>query len=158
MGGVIAIDPGERTGWALFDNGTLVEAGTMSKAEILLNPPCPSGRKNYLDVAVIELPVIYPLGLGKGDPNQLIDLAVFVGDLRGFYVRRLSLDVVLVRPRTWKGTVPKRIHNARVLEALTPDERALLPRRPRARDYDHNMLDAVGLGLWQLRKDRHRAS
>lgn len=149
---VIAIDPGKHTGWAAFYDGELGQAGVLTEQAILKKTPLTGLLPG---IAVIELPVIYPLGLGKGDPNDLIGLAVFVGDLRGFY-RRRGFDTTLVTPRTWKGTVPKNIHNERVLAALTPTERARLPRRPRARDFDHNMLDAVGLGLWQLEKERQR--
>lgn len=151
--GVTAVDPGKRSGWAIFVDAALVEAGVWSEVDMLEagTPIVELGPA----VAVIELPVIYPLGRGEGDPNDLIDLAVLVGDLRGFY-RRAGLDVVLVKPRTWKGTTPKPIHNERVLRALTPAERALLPRRPRAKGFDHNMLDAIGLGLWQLKTEGQR--
>lgn len=150
--GVIAVDPGKRSGWAIFVDGELVEAGTWPEADMLAGTPIVGLAPA---IAVIELPVVYPKGYGKGDPNDMIKLAVLVGDLRGFY-RRAGLETALVAPRTWKGTVPKRIHHERVLGALTPDERATLPRRPRARDFDHNMLDAVGLGLWQLTKEAQR--
>jgi len=155
MGGVIAIDPGKRTGWAWFDGRRLIRAGTNTDAEILASPPHGEAPRNHAracDVAIIEVPRIYPRG-GKGDQNDLIDLAVLVGDLRGFY-RRHGFTVRLVPPRTWKGTAPKHIHGERVLAALTPAERALLPRRPRAGTFDHNMLDAVGLGLFQLKREQ----
>jgi len=102
---------------------------------------------------VIELPRIY--NPSPVPPNDLLDLAVLVGDLRGYY-RRLGFKVELVYPRTWKGTVPKKIHNARTLAKLTAAEVELLPKRPRAKDYDHNMLDSVGLGLWWLEKEGER--
>ena len=41
-------------------------------------------------------------------------------------------------------------------ELLTDEERAILPRRPRAKDCDHNMLDAIGIGLWQLTRKGER--
>jgi hypothetical protein len=152
--GIVAIDPGKRSGWAVFVDAALALAGAWPEADMLDDALPMVGIAPA--VAVIELPVIYPLGLGKGDPNDLITLALLVGDLRGYY-RRAGLDVALVKPRTWKGTVPKPIHNERVLGALTPDERALLPRYGRKRGFDHNMLDAVGLGLWQLAKERQRS-
>jgi hypothetical protein len=146
MGGVIAIDPGKRTGWAVFDaTGKLTGAGWSNEHTILDEPPITLDKRDV----VIEKPVVYPTrNVPAGD---LIDLAVLVGDLRGFY-RRHGFEVCLVAPRTWKGTVPKPIHHKRVLDALTPEERASLPTRPRARDFDHNMLDAVGLGLWKLKR------
>lgn len=151
--GVVAIDPGARSGWAVFIDAALVDAGAWPEADMLDEGAPIVGLAPA--VAVVELPVIYPVGKGNADPNDLIRLALLVGDLRGFY-RRAGLDVELVKPRTWKGTTPKRIHNQRVVDALTPEERALLPRRPRARDFDHNMLDAIGLGLYQLAKEQQQ--
>lgn len=151
--GLICVDPGARTGWAIFIDAVLVEADAWPKADMLVDGTPIVGIAPA--VAVIERPVIYPIGKSDADPDDMITLALLAGDLRGFY-RRAGLDVVLVKPRTWKGTTPKKIHNERVVDALTPAERALLPRRPRARDHDHNMLDAVGLGLWQLAKERQR--
>lgn len=153
---VIGIDPGNTTGWAIFFDGLLVGAGTLKKDAIL-----PSTADDPVEItfggiapaaAVIELPRVYPHG-GKGDPNDLIDLAVLAGDLAGFY-RRAGFHVELVPPRTWKGTVPKAVHNVRVIEALSAGEIETMPRRPRAKNFDHNMIDAVGLGLWFLRRTR----
>ena len=144
MGALIAIDPGRTTGWALFLFGELESAGWKTDQEMLLEP---IHSASYADV-VLEVPRIYPRK-GKGDQNDLIDLAVLVGDLRGYY-RRRGGNVLLVPPRKWKGTVPKGIHNERVLDALKSHEKKRLPRRPRAKEYDHNMVDAVGLGLWKL--------
>lgn len=148
---VLGIDPGRNAGWAQFFDGRLVDANTWPSNQLIATPP----EIRILPAAVvIEVPRIYPRG-GKGDPNQLIDLAVMVGDLAGYY-RRRGAQVELVTPRRWKGSVPKAMHNARVLAALSETERALLPKRPRARDYDHNMVDAVGLALWLLDKENMR--
>ena len=46
--------------------------------------------------------------------------------------------------------MPKDIHNRRVLKALSESELAVLPKRPRAKTPDNNMVDAVGIGLWRL--------
>ena len=148
---VIAIDPGAHTGFAMFWEAELIEAGTVTDvAELPDVPVLPA-------MLIIELPVIYPVGIGNADPNDLITLAVLVGEVLGRYKARApGLDTVLVRPRAWKGNVPKPIHNRRVLAALSQKERALLPRRPRARNFDHNMLDAVGLGLYQLERENQR--
>ena len=144
---LVAIDPGKTSGFAEFHHGKLIEAMPLSEREILERSPVGRG------VCVIELPVVYA---SRNVPAaDLIDLAVLVGDLRGLY-RRHGFETVLVKPRTWKGTTPKAIHHKRVLGALTAEERAILPRRPRAKNYDHNMLDAVGLGLWQLTRKGER--
>lgn len=138
---LLTVDPGQTTGWALFISNALIGAGATTKFELL-------DRVIVVDRVVIEKPAWYGSD-NKVDVNDLIELAVFVGEVkRKFHPQ--PVDTVL--PVTWKGTVPKKIHNQRVLNALTTEERELLPKRPRAGDHDHNMLDAVGLGLWHLRR------
>lgn len=139
---VLTIDPGNVTGWARFTDKKLVAAGTVKKADAFVADP--HWRP---DLVLIEMPRWYPHD--HSDVNDLLDLSVFVGELKQHY-ESLGHLVELVWPRTWKGNVPKGITNRRVLAALTPEEVALLPKRPRAKDFDHNMLDAIGLGLWKL--------
>jgi hypothetical protein len=127
---LLAIDPGTVTGWAWFYSGKLLEAS--------FGPSVPDVAKP--DVLVIEKPQVYP---GSDvDPNTLITLAIKVGrHIERF--EKLGAKTQIVLPRQWKGQVPKKIHNARVLRALPPDQRALVPN-------DHNAIDAVGLGLFYL--------
>lgn len=151
--GVIGIDPGAVTGWSSFWEAELISAGTIKRGK-LEELPVPEMLPG---VIVIEKPVVYPTGLGKGDPNELIDLALWAGEIAGWLrARAPGVDIVFVAPRRWKGTVPKHISNERTLDALEGSERLKLPRRPRAKDFDHNMLDAVGIGLWQLERERQR--
>ena len=147
---LISIDPGKSTGWAVFADRTLTLAGVDKKSDLFraTSPTIPGGIVLASETRVlVELPRWYPHDYK--DVNDLLDLCVLVGEVKRFYEAQ-SCKVELVFPRTWKGTVPKPIHNKRVLAALTPDELALLPRRPRAKDVDHNCVDAVGLGLWKL--------
>jgi hypothetical protein len=141
---LIAIDPGKVSGWALFYYTQLHAAGVLDEEEILDHPPVPEWDPV---LAVIEVPRIYPMGKGKGDPNDLLTLALSVGDLRGFYQRR-GMRVRLVTPRQWKGTAPKDIHNRRILDNLNEHETEVLPSL--AKSKAHNMIDAIGLGLWVL--------
>ena len=136
---LLAIDPGQTAGWAEFEDGKLERAGAGTKKFVL-------DFGSWVENVVIEKPCWYGRD-NKVDVNDLIDLAIFVGEVKQKY--RQSV-VELVMPVTWKGTVPKKIHNQRVIDVLSEKERALLPFRPRAKDYDHNMLDAVGIGLWKL--------
>lgn len=151
---VIGIDPGKRTGAAVFWQNDLWSAFYFDRSKAFDELPIVP----FLPVIIIiEKPWIYPLGLGKGDPNDLIDLAIFAGEIAGWYRARLAgVEIVFVAPRTWKGTVPKAIHNERVLAALTADERKILPKHARAKGFDHNMIDAVGLALWQLERKGQR--
>lgn len=142
-GRLVALDPGDATGWAFFEEGLLVAAGCSKPDDICDDVPRGALRA---DIVVIELPQNWP---GKTPITSIITLAVRVGTFKERW-ERYGASVELVWPTTWKGSVPKKIHNDRVLEALSAAERKLLPKRPRAKDFDHNMLDAVGIGLWKL--------
>jgi len=62
-----------------------------------------------------------------------------------------SMDLVTVYPDEWKGQVPKKIMNERVWARLSSEEQENVTKK------DHNVLDAVGIGLHQLgRLARHR--
>lgn len=137
---LLTFDPGNRTGWAKFVGQELVEAGLLKAGRIELGWP---------QRVVIEVPRWYPRE-HKIDVNDLLDLGMKAGSLRGFYAQRFGVEAEYVWPRTWKGTVPKAIHNQRVLAALTDEERARIPKKPQVKKHDHNIVDAVGIGLWKL--------
>lgn len=146
MGVTVAIDPGVQwCGVAVFADGALVSA-SLEKPEKVRSSWAP------VDRLTIEVPQVYRAGLGKGDPNDLIAVAVEVGRL---IESAWTDDVERVRPHDWKGSVPKEIHNARTLAVLSPAERACLPKLPKTKM--HNVLDAVGLGLWSLEKRNERS-
>lgn len=153
---LIAIDPGRTTGWASFQDGVLLGAGAYSWGEREALPlKLEAFQRKVIGAAVtrvspfvlIEVPRWYPHD--QVDTNDLIDLAVKVGEFKAFF-QSLSCTVDLVFPRTWKGTVKKEIMTERILGKLTPDELARVPLRPRAKTPDHNCVDAIGLGLWKL--------
>lgn len=144
---LMAFDPGKITGWASFENTSLSHAGVVKNATFA-EPVEFWPVEDWPLVVVIEMPRWYPQER-EIDVNDLLDLSRLVGRIEGFFAKEGS-RIEIVYPRSWKGTVPKKIHNARVLAALTKEEIALLPRRPRAKDHDHNVLDAVGIGLWKL--------
>jgi hypothetical protein len=98
---------------------------------------------------VIEKPVIYRPRLMKGDPNDLIVLAL----LAGRYQERALNDkatVELVTPHEWKGSVSKEISNRRVLKKLKSEELAVLNAVKCAESARHNVIDAIGIALWKL--------
>lgn len=144
MTDLLCFDPGETTGWALFSEGVLSSALYESFEDVVVDPPW---VQNQLFV-IIEKPQWRPHER-KIDINSLIALAIMVGELKRVY-RSFGADVNLVVPTTWKGSVPKDIHNRRVLSHLSPEELARVPLRPRAKTPDHNCVDAIGLGLWKL--------
>lgn len=140
---VLAIDPGACTGWALFvapGGWRLVAAGVAAPDQDFTGGP--------VDLVVIERPM-----RNYGVPEKgLLTLAITTGR----YVERYRMRrQELVEPRAWKGTIDGDIMTARIDAALTPAERALLPKV--AKTYRHNMLDAIGLGKWALQQPFMRA-
>lgn len=97
-----------------------------------------------VDVLVLEWMELYGLRGQKGSQEDVGELLGVAGAIAG--VIRPS-EVIGYKPKTWKGQTPKAIHNKRVLAALSPEERKLVPR-------DHNAVDSVGLGLYYLERLR----
>ena len=149
---LLAIDPGECTGFATFRDGVFGWAGVTYLYETLAFQP------NRL---VIEIPNAHESKgktRSKRDPQAIITLAVTCGQ----WIRHISApDTVRLFPSQWKGQVPKPVHNARVLACLAPAEiqafqfytSGLAPSKL------HNVIDAIGLGLFNLgRMQRGRAA
>jgi hypothetical protein len=151
---LLAIDPGESTGWALYASGRLVACG--------LGDPRSheKHRVSDIDTVVIEHPLIYAGGRTKNPNSVLKTLAVSVGRWIGTYEQRAPTAVIeTVLPVQWKGSVPKDIHHAREWAALGAVEQAVVTsafvNRPSRADnvrpsLRHNVLDAVALGVWKL--------
>jgi hypothetical protein len=136
VGRILAIDPGKHAGWAYFDDDWSLKWCGVNDV-----PSC-----SPTDL-VIEIPQVYPHRAQKGDPNDLITVAFGAGLIAGRFPKaRLRL----VKPHQWKGTVPKEIHNRRVLAALTEGERVVAESAKVQASVRHNMIDAIGLGLWHL--------
>lgn len=130
--GTLAVDPGAKTGWALFQGDLLVKCGTMPGIQAAQGPIA------ICSLAVIEAPRIrrrHPR------PQDLITLALLTGQIAAHYPNHQ-----LVPPEQWKGQMPKDVCWRRVLTRLLPTEMALV----RTAGADWNCRDAVGLGLWAL--------
>lgn len=125
---LLAIDPGKKPGWAVFDSGRLIACG---------RGLAPQRR---IDRLVIERPDARG-GRTNTPIEDLITLAIEAGRALGRHEGE-GVAVELVRPVTWKGQTPKEISHARALAKLAPDERALLVGA------SADTLDAVALGLW----------
>ena len=75
----------------------------------------------------------------KGDPNDLIALAILGGAL----LNLAALHREMPTPRVWKGAVPKKIHHQR----LRADHRWIGTQQINA-----DTLDAIGLALYGVKK------
>jgi hypothetical protein len=154
---LLAIDPATKSvAFALFDKGLLSACGMRSAdslelllAELRVWNVVEGGE---IDETVIEVPVVYPTPRSKADPEDIVRLAVAAGGA----ATAAGGVVTIVRPRQWKGTVPKAVHNRRVLRTLKADDplgykifEASTRRMGKAK---HNVIDAIGIGLWRLRR------
>jgi hypothetical protein len=140
---LLTIDPGLDTGWAVWKGMTLSTAG-------LGDVP-----RNVVDLTDvwIESQVIYPRS--KARPEDIVTLAVSAGHAAGVCSVVYPAAVVhWVAPATWKGQVPKDIHHTRVWAILADRERAIIDLACRgvAPSKRHNVMDAVGLGLYTLQR------
>jgi nitrogen regulatory protein PII-like uncharacterized protein len=141
---ILAVDPGTKAlGWAVMDsiNKRCTACGFATTGAWRL---VDWDGEYDLDAAVIEVPQVYPQRSWKGDANDLIDVALAAGAVAG----SLGCDVRYVRPREWKGTAPKEVHQRRILTLLDMSERAILDGCGAPKSKLHNVVDAVGLGLW----------
>ena len=160
---LLAVDPGLRgTGWAVFTDDTLSRCGCVEGGAGSLRERAGRIADELLRVAfatlstlVVEMPQVYAQRKQKGDPNDLVNLAFLAGSL----VQALDPDHArLVRPRDWKGTVPKTrllgdyIIHRRNLRALRLSERLRYEAglKPLAAELRHNVADAVGIGRWWI--------
>ncbi|MFG0245714.1 MAG: hypothetical protein ACF8MF_06670 [Phycisphaerales bacterium JB052] len=167
---LITLDPGLRCcGLAYFRKGKLVHAGCA------VNPYTASTKIRdvpaWLGVAescreliyewlrgsratqiVYEMPTVYVDGYA--DPNDLMQLAGVLGAIAGMFPE-VPWEGFL--PAQWKGQLDKGVHHARIKEFF------LSPHEVRKLEVDlgeinaglqHNALDAVGLGLHYLKRDR----
>jgi hypothetical protein len=108
---------------------------------------------NRPDYFISEVPQVYRAGASKGDPDDLIQLAGVVGVFAQAFRATTHFGV---KPREWKGQVPKDVHHARLVKTLTPEELAMVEAAapPSLR---HNVLDAVGIGRYWFDLQRRAA-
>ena len=96
-----------------------------------------------------EIPQVYAFGKGKGDPADLIALALAAGTVTA------GLPRTFVTPAQWKGQIPETVMNDRMLAALTPPELAILEactasrakKKPKGRGHMQDVYVAVAMGL-----------
>lgn len=169
---LLAVDPGlNATGWSTWarvgDSHQLLAAGLVQMPaswrlhtvtdrsveiarQVLGHAQLVTGSASVQAIAnatVIELPQQYAVTKGtKGDPNDLIDLAALCGTIAGALQINGS-RVAYVRPREWKGQTPKDCTEERARARLQPSELARV-QLPKAESLQHNVWDAVGIGLW----------
>lgn len=148
---LVSIDPGvHHAGVAYWEDGKLKHA-------YLLGPVKDrwlgmiDGLNRYnteTDTVVVEIPQVYPGSRVR--PEDLIQLAASAGALARTFN---GLSYIQARPAVWtkQTTTNKAIRLGRAWERLTPHERSYVDL-PRAVIRQADVLDAIALGLWYLKR------
>jgi hypothetical protein len=158
---LLSLDPGKVSGFAVFDLRTawLVACGLSSNDAKYFYKIFTSYRVTH---TIAELPEVYRPKHSKGNPNDLIPLAVECGILGGlayaFGVQ--TKNQCLVLPKKWKGQLPKRVTKKRFQNQMNRTERAVTEAASRLipgpttgkNSLHHNMWDALGIGLYGIGK------
>jgi len=165
--GILAVDPGITcTGMAGFLKGKLVYSTGIRPLkpinnldsirkiadQIVLLWEERIGGLKYPETVVIEKPQIYQQAYLKGDPNDLVPLAILGGVL---WERLQPKNIIFPLPKEWKsGNIDKAVQSNRTRQTLSDIEIEILkddlekvPER-----FQHNMYDAIGIGLWATKK------
>ena len=153
---LIAIDPGATTGVAIFAAG-LAACDTDSRLRGVRLIKGSHGI-NTLEIprllyafprsdVVCEVPQSYSGSIVS--KQSLLKLSFRAGYLVGQLRPR---EVTAVKPREWKGQAPKAVDHNRTRRILTIEELdVLIAEMGRYRKSEqHNIMDAVGIGLWKL--------
>jgi hypothetical protein len=143
-----SIDPGSiYAAVAFWAEGELVKISVIDRDGIHLDCAIVDTAKT----AVLEKMAWYP-GRPNSSPKDLIEVSLF-----GAYVAGRLTDgkVTAVLPQVWKGSVSKAISHKRIESKLRPAELVVLhdyldTRGAKKRQLD--VMDAIGIGLWQLRR------
>lgn len=163
---LISFDPGLRdAGVGVWENGKL------SKAFLIQNPVKKErGGKAWMGMAkelfiktqhlngidtyrefISEIPQVYLQDKWKGDPADLIELAGVVG--AAITVQMFWWDDVrTVLPKEWKGQISKEVCKKRIMTILSEEEKANIQWH--SSSLDHNIVDAIGIGLYGLGRFR----
>lgn len=153
---IISIDPGiNGCGMACFVGGGLAKAHYVKtiaedkhapiavRAFAMAKAVFPTSISPGDDTLVLEYPQIYR-GRRANNPNDLLTLALVDGMIAGLFGK----TPVCYLPHAWKGSVNPDVCVERVKVSLSASE---TPRVvPCAKSLQHNVWDAIGIGLFHL--------
>lgn len=138
---VLGVDPGKHfCGWGIVDEHGVDSFGYTR----------PEYTPIDVHAVVVEIPQIYTHRGSKGDPNDLIPLALAAGEVLGFFRRFLpTVRTATVLPAQWKGQVPKEVMQRRLLETVPEPKREnlQLALNQYTKEQRHNVLDGIMLAL-----------
>lgn len=138
-GVTIAVDPAARGfAWARYVRGRLTACGSATVKDLPVL---------FQDIGaewIIETPQNYgTFGVAHRDLDRLRETVRKIEA----YAGSTGCSVQFTKPFSWKGNVPKGVHHRRVFVVLTEGEQGVAGPAEGPK-YDHNVYDAVALGLW----------
>ena len=146
----LSIDPGTKDmGWALWEDNELQICGIARGKDWVESVQ--ALPKFTIERLTIEDQQIYrrsPI-----NAHSLLAVARVVGAIVAYYNFPRFL---LVPPAQWKGQLPKNVCNQRTLSKLTEDELHQVDVAPCPASLRHNLIDAVGIGLWATGRSKHK--
>ena len=166
---LLSVDPGlHKLGWALWSR-----KGELQVASLCIAPAAKSDMRTWVNMTdalyeqlldsmdregrgvntlVCEMMQAYERNRSTTNHEDLLQLCGVLGALAHEFQHAEMFEY---RPREWKGQVPKEICHTRALAKLSDEERARiqLPRDAKAK---LDVLDAVALGLFHLKKEKKR--
>jgi hypothetical protein len=152
MNRLLALDPGIKTGVAIFQDSKLFDCGIIHfvDTQIYTQNMFELTNKVKPTNAIIERPQIYTIANWKGDPNDLIKVAIQVG----IFIAACGpfCKVEEVTPHAWKGNRPKDIDTDYTKSLLDINELRALVNNNIKKFEMHHVLDAVGVGLCFLKR------
>ena len=155
MSKIMGIDPGSRSvAWAIVDTEKgLIDCGYEVDKDFisaLYAFEKAASLAVTADHLVIEIPQVYLQRSWKGDPNDLINVAVMAGACAALETAHGLPQ--LIQPHKWKGSVKKEIMVKRILKGLDASERAVFEQKTAgiAKSLRHNTVDAIGIAKWRV--------
>ena len=149
MSSLLSIDPGLKSvGWAYWEGRELKRCGLSRTKETDVSKQARAHWRNieiYHDAErrVSEM-MVWRGKQAKSSPADLLKLNIIAGHLATEWLA----------PSEWKNYVPKAVHQPRILAKLSAEERAVLAGCKCPPSLLHNVIDAVGIGLYCLGRMR----
>jgi len=141
MTDILAIDPGEQTGWALGEGAGQHRLRGCGHGE--------DWPWHQFNRALIERPEIY--SKGKAAPNSIGTLLIRVGTYKERLKIYCKVECEEVFPKEWKGSVSKKTHHLRGRRKMFDFEKAMVDAAvARMPSHEEDIKDAVNLYLWRV--------
>lgn len=148
---IVTVDPGKHYhGLAVFSHGELRVASLIPRKEIGVwvraNEWC------VPEVLVVEQP---HKQFRTVNYNILTALACAAGEVAGAFMGLQHTEhVQYIWPSTWKGQLDKPKSHKRIRVELSKAEFARIVMPSQVKTLGHNVMDAVGIGLWRVGRMR----